>query len=245
MKRILTCLMSIILIITSVPLVSMAQATEHEKAIDITEELTTAEQYIVENNELDSGIYFNEKCRSFFEDKFNEESVFSINQKGFLELNFSDTLVLEDDYNKIGNYNTKDLSLIISINQNLFALEKQLNEQENGDYYIIDSINDTIDIAVFNTEKAVDFDEEMFYSYLIEIIDILEEKHKTDTTESENNDENSDDKDSDTELDTSVSITDEEIIDDNDHSDTNIEEETTNIKTPPTENSDKMVQMMF
>lgn len=236
MKRILTCLMSIILIIASVPLVSMAQATEHEKAIDVTEELTTVEQYLVENNELDSGIYFNEKCRSFFEDKFNEESVFSINQEGFLELNFSDTLVLEDDYNKIGNYNTKDLSLIISINQNLFALEEQLNEQENGDYYIIDSINDTTDIAVFNTEKAVDFDEEMFYSYLIEIIDILEENHQNDTTEPEDNDKNSD-----IESDTSESTTEENVTEsnNNDSSNTIIEEETTNIETPPTENSDE------
>lgn len=236
MKRILTCLLSIILIITSVPVVSMAQTTEQEKAIDITEELTTAEQFLVENNKLDSGIYFNEKCRSFFEDKFNEESVFSINQEGFLELNFSDTLVLEDDYNKIGNYNTKDLSLIISINQNLFALEEQLNEQENGDYYIIDSINDTIDIAVFNTEKAVDFDEEMFYSYLIEIIDILEENHQNDTTELEDND-----KDSDIESDTSESTTEENVTENNnnDSSNTIIEEETINIETPPTENSDE------
>lgn len=236
MKKILTCLLSIILVITSIPIISVAQTIEQEKVIDITEELTTEEQFLIENNELDSGIYFNEKCRSFFEDKFNEKSVFSINQEGFLELNFSDTLVLEDDYNKIGNYNTKDLSLIISINQNLFVLEEQLNEQDNSDYYIIDSINDTTNIAVFNTEKAVDFDEEMLYSYLIEIIDILEENHQNDTTEPENNG-----KDSDIESDISESTTEEDVTEsnNNDSSDTIIEEETTNIETPSTENSDE------
>lgn len=236
MKRILTCLLSIILIITSVPVVSIAQTTEQEKAIDITEELTTVEQYLVENNELDSEIYFNEKCRSFFEDKLTDKSVFSINQDGFLKINFFDDLVSENNYDKIINYNTNDLSLIISINQNLFTLEEQLNEQDNSDYYIIDSINDTTDIAVFNTEKAVDFDEEMLYSYLIEIIDILEENHQNDTTEPEDND-----KDSDIESDTSESTTEENVTEsnNNDSSNTIIEEETTNIEMPPTENSDE------
>ena len=236
MKRILTCLLSIILAITSIPIISVAQTIEQEKAIDITEELTTAEQFLVENNELGFGIYFNEKCRSFFEDKLTDKSVFSINQDGFLELNFFDDLVSENNYDKIINYNTNDLSLIISINQNLFTLEEQLNEEENSDYYIIDSINDTTNIAIFNTEKAVNFDEEMLYSYLIEIIDILEENHQNDTTEPENNG-----KDNDIESDTSESTTEEDVTEsnNNDSSNTIIEEETTDIETLPSENLDE------
>lgn len=236
MKRILTCLLSIILAITSIPIISVAQTIEQEKAIDITEELTTAEQFLVENNELGFGIYFNEKCRSFFEDKLTDKSVFSINQDGFLELNFFDDLVSENNYDKIINYNTNDLSLIISINQNLFTLEEQLNEEENSDYYIINSINDTTNIAIFNTEKAVNFDEEMLYSYLIEIIDILEENHQNDTTEPENNG-----KDNDIESDTSESTTEEDVTEsnNNDSSNTIIEEETTDIETLPSENLDE------
>lgn len=83
LKRIITTLLSLILIVTSIPVVSLAEQLEEEPIINVMNELSEEEQLLIEKQELGSGIYFNEKFRLTFENELDSESIFSINQKGF------------------------------------------------------------------------------------------------------------------------------------------------------------------
>lgn len=181
MKKIISALLCLFLALTSIPMVSIAQTYSGTTAIDISAELTDKEKLLIENDELEAGIYFNEKSHAFFEDVLDRSSVLSINNESFLEINIlenvfepqegSDTL-----YSFINNSH-----LIISIND-LF----KDTENQDGDLYIVDSINESTYLAVFDAGKAADLNEEELYHYIIEIINDLKETHSADFDRVEN-----------------------------------------------------------
>ncbi len=144
LKRIITTLLSLILIVTSIPVVSLAEQLEEEPIINVMNELSEEEQLLIEKQELGSGIYFNEKFRLTFENELDSESIFSINQKGFLELNSFAEFYSEVNYESVINYISKDLTLIISINNDIIN-----SENYDTDKYIIESVNTNTDIVVF------------------------------------------------------------------------------------------------
>lgn len=182
MKRIITALLSLIIIVTSIPVVSLAEQLEEESIINVMNELSEEEQLLIEKQELGSGIYFNEKYRLTFENELDSEAIFSINQKGFLELNSFIEFDSEDNYESIINYIGKDLTLIISINNDIFN-----SENHDTDKYIIESVNTNTDIVVFNEDKITDIDETVFLNYLEEVIDNVEDDHKSNDLQSEDN----------------------------------------------------------
>ena len=180
LKRIITTLLSLILIVTSIPVVSLAEQLEEEPIINVMNELSEEEQLLIEKQELGSGIYFNEKFRLTFENELDSESIFSINQKGFLELNSFAEFYSEVNYESVINYISKDLTLIISINNDIIN-----SENYDTDKYIIESVNTNTDIVVFNEDKITNIDESVFLEYLKEVIDNVEDYHKSNDVQSE------------------------------------------------------------
>lgn len=230
MKRIMTALLSLILIVTSIPMVSLAEQLE-EPIINVMNELSEDEQLLIEKQELGSGIYFNEKSRLTFENELDSESIFKINQKGFFELNSFIEFDFEDNYESIINYLGKDLTLIISTNNDIFNFENH-----DTDKYIIESVNTNADIVVFNEDIITNIDETVFLEYLKEVIDNVEDDHKSNDIQSEDNEkttENDEDDlssgnlDNDSNKETTVSSS-LNVVDTTEEQTTNITEEDVN-----------------
>lgn len=228
MKRIITTLLSLILIVTSIPVVSLAEQLEEEPIINVMNELSEEEQLLIEKQELGSGIYFNEKFRLTFENELDSESIFSINQKGFLELNSFAEFYSEVNYESVINYISKDLTLIISINNDIIN-----SENYDTDKYIIESVNTNTDIVVFNEDKITNIDESVFLEYLKEVIDNVEDYHKSNDVQSEDDEKTTENDEDNLSSGNSDNNSNEETTVSNDDNSSNVvdttEEQTTNI----------------
>lgn len=187
MKKIITFILSLILITTSLPIISIAQTKDQNNLIDIAEELTINEQALIKDNQLDPGIYFCEKGRPYFQTITNNETCFSITQDGFLQWDFTNNLIPKSDLNKIIDFNDIEHHLIVSVSQNqtLFKNEQLVTEKSNN--YIVHEINDIVDIVIFNTNALTNYNEVLIYTDLINIISNIVKESEISTTVEENN----------------------------------------------------------
>lgn len=187
MKKIITFILSLILITTSLPIISIAQTKDQNNLIDITEELTINEQALIKDNQLDPGIYFCEKGRPYFQTIANNKTYFSIMQNGFLQWDFTNNLIPKSDLTKIADFNDIGHHLIISVSQNqtLFESKQLLTEKSNN--YVVHEFNDTVDIAIFNTNVLTNYNEVLIYTDLIDIIGNIVKESEISTTVEENN----------------------------------------------------------
>lgn len=209
-------------------MVSLAEQLEEEPIINVMNELSEEEQLLIEKQELGSGIYFNEKFRLTFENELDSESIFSINQKGFLELNSFAEFYSEVNYESVINYISKDLTLIISINNDIIN-----SENYDTDKYIIESVNTNTDIVVFNEDKITNIDESVFLEYLKEVIDNVEDYHKSNDVQSEDDEKTTENDEDNLSSGNSDNNSNEETTVSNDDNSSNVvdttEEQTTNI----------------
>lgn len=187
MKKIITFILSLILITTSLPIISIAQTKDQNNLIDIAEELTINEQALIKDNQLDPGIYFCEKGRPYFQTIANNKTYFSIMQNGFLQWDFTNNLIPKSDLNKIIDFNDIEHHLIVSVSQNqtLFKNEQLVTEKSNN--YIVHEINDIVDIVIFNTNALTNYNEVLIYTDLINIISNIVKESEISTTVEENN----------------------------------------------------------
>ena len=96
-----------------------------------------------------------------------------------MELNSFAEFYSEVNYESVINYISKDLTLIISINNDIIN-----SENYDTDKYIIESVNTNTDIVVFNEDKITNIDESVFLEYLKEVIDNVEDYHKSNDVQS-------------------------------------------------------------
>lgn len=178
MKKIIAFVMCLVLFITSIPIVSLAFTNNQENSTVVLNELSSAEKSLIENNELTSGIYINEKSREFFSELLTSESYFSITENGYLLKNPVIDSMLDNNYNKIVDYVKTGRKLIISISDNDSIFENNLSAEEKSNDYVIIEVDDDTDIVVFDATVLVDYDELLFYDDLKEIVDYIEDREQ-------------------------------------------------------------------
>lgn len=178
MKKIIAFVMCLVLFITSIPIVSLAFTNNQENSTVVLNELSSAENSLIENNELTSGIYINEKSREFFSELLTSESYFSITENGYLLKNPVIDSMLDNNYNKIVDYVKTGRKLIISISDNDSIFENNLSAEEKSNDYVIIVVDDDTDIVVFDATVLVDYDELLFYDDLKEIVDYIEDREQ-------------------------------------------------------------------
>lgn len=214
MKKIFVFMMSLVLIMTSIPTLSFALTNNQEASIVISNELSSNEQSLIDNDNLESGIYINEKCRSFFDDLLTGEALFSISESGYLVKNTDTVSILEDDYDKIVDYTKTGRKLIISMNENHSMFENTLIPEEKISNYLIYIVNDTTDIVVFDSTVLIDYDELLFYDDLIDIVDYIEDREEFENEEVTSSNESSTEiNENTTASDNSEDFTDETVTD--------------------------------
>lgn len=118
--------------------------------------------------------------------------------------------------------------MIISINNDIIN-----SENYDTDKYIIESVNTNTDIVVFNEDKITNIDESVFLEYLKEVIDNVEDYHKSNDVQSEDDEKTTENDEDNLSSGNSDNNSNEETTVSNDDNSSNVvdttEEQTTNI----------------